>query len=49
MFSSPFEKEGLRGISHGSHALRGNGDRDALRPEPQARFELHSHAERGNE
>jgi putative ATP-binding cassette transporter len=29
--------------------LRGNQDRDALRPEPQERFNLHSHAERGNE
>jgi putative ATP-binding cassette transporter len=30
-------------------AERGNRDKDALRPEPQERFDLHSHAERGNE
>jgi len=30
-------------------ALRGNPLKDALRPEPQERFSLHSHAERGND
>jgi len=39
----------------GSHALRTrkginvNPSKDALRPEPQERFSLHSHAERGND
>jgi len=34
---------------YGSRALRGNPLKDALRPEPQERFSLHSHAERGND
>ncbi|WP_235209185.1 cyclic peptide export ABC transporter [Methylobacter sp. BBA5.1] len=35
--------------ANGSHALRGNPAKDALRPEPLERFRMHSHAERGND
>jgi len=40
---------GYRDVFDCSHALRGSTLKDALRPEPQERFGLHSHAERGND